>query len=489
MNPEYVTPRDRQDGPVFSDINGSPVWNVMQPLTVGNRGPILLEDHLLVSRLAAFHREKIPERVVHAVGASAKGYFECTADVSDRTAADFLRAPGTKTPVVVRFSTVVHPRGSPETLRDPRGFAVKFYTREGNYDIVGNNFPVFFIRDGMLFPSMVHAFKPNPRNNLQEFWRVWDFFSALGPQHLHMMTFLQDDCGIPQDYRHMEGFGVHTYHWITRDGRETLVKYHWVPKQGVRNLLEDQAIVVGGTNHQHAQLDLHEAIARGDFPEWTLRMQYMDPSLAESLEFDPFDVTKTWPEDRFPLYTVGRLVLNQNTEFHAENEQLAFCPSNIVPGVALSQDKLLQTRVFSYLDTQRHRLGNNFNLLPVNAPRCVFRNPIYDGQGTFVLREKEVNYFPSRFDPTRHAEQKTPLVAQGMYGKKVKAPITKVDDFSQARARYLTFDAERRERFFKRILGTLAHPKCSTECRKIIVSHFEQMDQTLGLKLKKALNL
>ncbi|MBA0824320.1 hypothetical protein Goarm_020996 [Gossypium armourianum] len=345
----------------------------------------------MVEKLANFDRERIPERVVHARG----------------------------TPLIVRFSTVIHERGSPETLRDPRGFAVKFYTREGNFDLVGNNFPVFFIRDGMKFPDMVHALKPNPKSHIQENWRILDFFSH-HPESLHMFTFLFDDIGVPQDYRHMDGSGVHTYTLINKAGKSHYVKFHWKPTCGVKSLLEDEAIRVGGANHSHATQDLCDSIAAGNYPEWKLFIQIMDPLHEDRFDFDPLDVTKTWPEDIFPLQPVGRMVLNKNIDnFFAENEQLAFCPSLIVPGIYYSDDKMLQTRIFSYSDTQRHRLGPNYLQLPANAPKCAHHNNHHEGFMNFMHRDEEVNYFPSRYDPVRHAE-KHPIPSTVCSGKREK---------------------------------------------------------------------
>ncbi|RWW46973.1 hypothetical protein BHE74_00047073, partial [Ensete ventricosum] len=371
---------------------------VMQDLSIFDslfffllKGPVLLEDYHLAEKLAQFDRERIPERVVHARGASAKGFFEVTHDVSHLTCADFLRSPGVQTPVIVRFSTVIHERGSPETLRDPRGFAVKFYTREGNFDLVGNNFPVFFIRDGMKFPDMVHALKPNPKSHIQENWRILDFFSH-HPESLHMFSFLFDDVGVPLNYRHMDGSGVHTFTLLNREGKATYVKFHWRPTCGVKNLLEDEAVTVGGNNHSHATQDLYDSIAAGTYPEWKLFIQTMDPEHEDSFDFDPLDVTKTWPEDIFPLQPVGRMVLNKNIDnFFNENEQLAFCPAIIVPGIYYSDDKLLQTRIFSYADTQRHRLGPNYLMLPVNAPKSAYHNNHHDGFMNFMQRDEEVN--------------------------------------------------------------------------------------------------
>nr|GMD00771.1 catalase isozyme 1 [Ipomoea batatas] len=416
-------------------------------------GPILLEDYHLVEKLSNFDRERIPERVVHARGASAKGFFEVTHDITHLTCADFLRAPGVQTPIILRFSTVIHERGSPETLRDPRGFAVKFYTREGNFDMVGNNFPVFFIRDGMKFPDMVHALKPNPKSHIQENWRVLDFFSH-HPESLHMFTFLFDDIGIPQDYRHMDGSGVNTYTLINKAGKSHYVKFHWKPTCGV-----------GGANHSHATQDLYDSIAAGNYPEWKLFIQTIDPDIEDSFDFDPLDVTKTWPEDLVPMQPVGRLVLNKNIDnFFNENEQLAFCPSIVVPGIYYSDDKLLQTRIFSYSDTQRYRLGPNYLQLPANAPKCSMHNNHYDGSMNFMHRDEEIDYFPSRYDPVRHAER-YPIPAAVCTGKREK------------------------ERFICRWVDALSDPRITYEIRSIWISYWSQADKSLGQKIASRLNM
>lgn len=482
MDPYKFRPSSAFNSPYWTTNSGAPVWNNNNSLTVGTRGPILLEDYHLLEKLAQFDRERIPERVVHARGAVAKGFFEVTHDITALTCADFLRAPGVQTPVIVRFSTVVHERGSPETLRDPRGFAVKFYTREGNFDMVGNNMPVFFIRDGMKFPDMVHAFKPNPKNHQQEAWRIMDFLSY-HPESCHMLTFLLDDVGIPKDYRHMPGFGVHTFRLINKAGRETFCKFHWVPKAGIESLLDGDAVVVGGTNHSHATKDLYDSIAAGDYPEWTLFVQIMELADEDKFDFDPLDVTKTWPENLFPMQQVGRMVLNRNPDnFHNENEQVAFCPAIIVPGISYSEDKLFQTRVFSYPDTQRHRLGPNYLLLPVNAPKCAHHDNHHEGFMNFMHRDEEVNYFPSRFDPVRNAE-KPPQPSQLISGRREKAVIAKENNFKQAGERWRSFDPARQERFVVRVAGMLLDPRCTQEIRRIWVGYWSQADAQLGQKI------
>ncbi|WOG97709.1 hypothetical protein DCAR_0417050 [Daucus carota subsp. sativus] len=488
MDPNKDRPSSAFDSPYWTTNSGAPVWNNDSSLTAGPRGPVLLEDYHLVEKLANFDRERIPERVVHARGASAKGFFEVTHDITHLTCADFLRAPGVQTPVIARFSTVVHERGSPETIRDPRGFAVKFYTREGVYDMVGNNMPVFFIRDGMKFPDMVHAFKPNPKSHIQETWRIMDFFSH-HPEGLHMFTFLFDDIGIPQDYRHMEGFGVHTFTLLNKAGKASLVKFHWKPTCGVKCLSPAEAIKIGGANHSHATKDLYDSIAAGKFPEWKLFIQIMDPDHQDKFDFDPLDVTKTWPEDIMPLQPVGRLVLNRNIDnFFQENEQLAFSPAIVVPGIYYSDDKLLQSRLFSYSDTQRYRLGPNYLQLPVNAPKSLHHNNHHDGIMNFMFRDEEVNYFPSRYVPVHNAE-KYPIPHSAVKGRREKCVIDKENNFTQAGERYRSFSPDRQERFIGVAVDFLSDPRITHEIRSIWISFWSQVDKSLGQKVASGLNV
>jgi catalase len=489
MDPYKHRPSSAHNTPFWTTNSGAPVWNNNSSLTVGSRGPILLEDYQLIEKLANFERERIPERVVHAKGASAKGFFEVTHDVTNLTCADFLRAPGVQTPVIVRFSTVIHERGSPETIRDPRGFAVKFYTREGNFDLVGNNMPVFFVRDAMKFPDVIHAFKPNPKSNLQESWRFLDFLSH-HPESLLTFAYFYDDIGIPQDYRHMEGFGVHTYTFLNKAGKVSYVKFHWKPTCGVKNLLEEEAIIVGGTNHSHATKDLIESIEAGNFPEWKLLVQIMDPDDEDKFDFEPLDTTQIWPEDIIPLQPVGRLVLNKNIDnFFAENEQLAFTMT-MVPGIHYSDDKMLQGRIFAYGDTQRHRLGPNYLQLPVNAPKCAHHNNHHEGHMNFMHRDEEVNYFPSRFDPVRNAFQTNPISARALSGKRERRIVEKENDnFKLAGERYRSFDPARQERFVNRLVNALSEPRVTFELRSIWISYWSQADQSLGQKLASRLNV
>eukprot|EP00026_Physarum_polycephalum_P007982 Phypoly_transcript_08055.p1 GENE.Phypoly_transcript_08055~~Phypoly_transcript_08055.p1 ORF type:complete len:505 (-),score=95.63 Phypoly_transcript_08055:45-1559(-) len=474
-----------QDNTNFWTTNyGAPVPDNDHSLSAGVDGPTLLEDYVLIEKLANFARERIPERIVHASGASAKGYFRVTGDVSQYTFADFLQ-PNKITPTIVRFSTVVPARGAPQTARDPRGFATKFYTQQGNYDLVGINFPVFFIRDGIKFPDMVHSFKPNPVNNQIEWWRAWDFFSS-HPESLLTFTYLFDDVGVPTDFRHMDGAGVHTYRWISASGKEKFVKYWWFTQQGVASLETDEQ-VKNITNADYATLDLFTSIEAGEFPSWILKVQVLDPADVDQFDFDILDPTKVWPFDKVPLIEVGIMTLNETvSNYFTETEQLAFAPSNIVPGIFYSEDKLLQARLFSYPDAQRYRLGGNYLLLPVNAPRCPFMNHHYDGVMNIVKRSSEINYFPSKINGVTNAKP-YPTDTAPIYGTPTRGVVPKTDDFTQAGQLFRSYDPARQQRFIGRLVGTLQDPKLPDGIREIIIGYWNQVDcNTLGPALRRA---
>eukprot|EP00188_Purpureofilum_apyrenoidigerum_P001465 Plantae.Rhodophyta-Purpureofilum_apyrenoidigerum.ctg18029.p1 GENE.Plantae.Rhodophyta-Purpureofilum_apyrenoidigerum.ctg18029~~Plantae.Rhodophyta-Purpureofilum_apyrenoidigerum.ctg18029.p1 ORF type:complete len:509 (+),score=90.91 Plantae.Rhodophyta-Purpureofilum_apyrenoidigerum.ctg18029:52-1527(+) len=488
MDPVRYRPRDTFDTTSFTNNAGNPVFDNTNSLSVGRRGPLLLEDYHLLEKLANFDRERIPERVVHARGVAAKGFFEVTKDISDITCADLFKEVGSRTPLAVRFSTVIHSRHSPETLRDPRGFSVKFYTKEGNWDLVGNNFPVFFVRDGMKFPDMVHALKPNPRTEAQEWWRIWDFFSH-HPESAHMFTFLLDDLGIPKDYRHMRGSGVHTFSMLNKQGKQTYVKFHWLPTCGEVNMMDDESIPVGGKDFSHATHDLIENIDQGNFPEWKFYIQTMDPSTENDYDFDPLDATKIWPEDRFPLMEIGRIVLNKNVDNQfLENEQIAFSPSLVVPGISYTQDKLLQTRLFSYSDAQRYRLGGNYLMLPINAPRNAHHNNHYDGVMNFMHREDEVNYWPSNHSKAKEGEEWP--IAQGIVqGERKKEMIEKENNFQQAGEHWRSFDDDRRERFVQRVAEKLNEPRVTPEVKSKWLSIWSECDADLGRRISSQVKM
>jgi catalase len=356
----------------LTTASGAPVADNQNSLSAGPRGPLLLQDFHLIEKLAHFNRENIPERRVHAKGSGAYGTFTVTHDITQYTRAALFSTVGKQTPTFLRFSTVGGERGSADTARDPRGFALRFYTEEGNWDVVGNNTPVFFIRDPLKFPDFIHTQKRDPHTNLKSSQNVWDFWSQ-SPEALHQITILMSDRGIPDGYRHMHGFGSHTFSLINAQGVRHWVKWHYKTQQGIKNLDPAVAAQLAGTDPDYAQRDLHNAIARGDFPKWHVRMQVMTEAQAANHPDNPFDVTKTWSQKDFPLIDVGVLELNRNpVNYHAEVEQAALAPSNIVPGVGFSPDRMLQGRIFAYADAHRYRVGTNHQQLPVNAPR----NPV-----------------------------------------------------------------------------------------------------------------
>jgi catalase len=386
---------------------GIPVADDQNSLTAGARGPVLMQDVHLLEKLGHFDRERIPERVVHAKGAGAGGYFEVTADVTKYTKAKFLSEVGKKTEVFARFSTVGGEKGSADAARDPRGFAVKFYTEEGNYDFVGNNTPVFFIRDPLKFSDFIHTQKRHPATNCKDPDMFWDFLS-LTPESIHQVTVLFSDRGTPATYRHMNGYSSHTFKWYNEKGESFWVQYHFKTDQGIKNLTREEATRISGKNPDHATEDLYEAIEGGDFPSWTLEMQIMTAEEGLNYHWDIFDITKVWPHAEVPPIKVGKLVLNRNPiNYFAEVEQAAFCPGNLVPGIATSQDKMLQARLFSYHDTHIHRLGPNYHLLPVNAAKNAPENS-YQRDGFMRFDENGgggPNYWPNSFggpepDPT-----------------------------------------------------------------------------------------
>ncbi|MBQ3059233.1 MAG: catalase [Desulfovibrio sp.] len=359
---------------------GAPVANNNHSLTAGPRGPMLMQDIWFQEKLAHFDREVIPERRMHAKGSGAYGVFTVTHDISAYTRASLFAEPGKKTEVFARFSTVAGERGAADAERDIRGFALKFYTDQGNWDLVGNNTPVFFLRDPLKFPDLNHVVKRNPRTHMHSAKDNWDFWSLL-PEALHQVTILMSDRGIPASYRHMHGFGSHTYSFINTRNERFWVKFHFRTQQGIRNLTDAEAQELIGRDRDSHQRDLYEAIERGDYPRWTLYVQIMPEMEAEKLPYHPFDLTKVWYHQDYPLQEVGVLELNRNPEnYFAEVEQAAFNPANLVPGISVSPDKMLQGRLFSYGDAQRYRLGVNHHLIPVNRARCPFHSYHRDGQ-------------------------------------------------------------------------------------------------------------
>lgn len=358
---------------------GCPVANNQNIMTAGPRGPQLLQDVWFLEKLAHFHREVIPERRMHAKGSGAYGTFTVTHDITQYTKAKIFSDIGKKTELFARFTTVAGERGAADAERDIRGFALKFYTEEGNWDLVGNNTPVFFLRDPLKFPDLNHAVKRDPRTNMRSAQNNWDFWTSL-PEALHQVTIVMSDRGLPTTYRHMHGFGSHTFSMINADNERTWVKFHFKSNQGIKNLTDQEAQVVIGQDRESHQADLYNALESGDFPSWTLKIQVMTEEQAEKSPYNPFDLTKVWPHKDYPLIEVGVVELNRNPEnFFAEVEQSAFNPASIVPGIGFSPDKMLQGRLFSYGDAQRYRLGVNHQHIPVNAPRCPVHSYHRDG--------------------------------------------------------------------------------------------------------------
>jgi len=384
--------------PTLTTNAGIPVADNQNSLTAGPRGPLLVQDFHLFEKHAHFNRERIPERVVHAKGSAAFGTFTVTKDISRWTKANIFSRVGKTTECLLRFSTVAGERGAADAERDVRGWALKFYTDEGNWDLVGNNTPVFFVRDPLKFPDFIHTQKRDPRSNLRSNTAMWDFWS-LSPESLHQVTILFSDRGIPKSFRHMHGFGSHTYSFFNQKNERVWVKFHFKTQQGIQNLTNADAAKIIAADRESNQRDLYESIERKDFPRWTLYVQIMPEADAETAPYNPFDLTKVWPHKAYPLIEVGTLELNRNPEnYHAEVEQAAFSPANVVPGIGHSPDKMLQFRIFSYADAHRHRIGVNADALPVNRPKCPIHTYHRDGAMRFDDNGKgSVNYEPNSF--------------------------------------------------------------------------------------------
>ncbi|HEX2912360.1 MAG TPA: catalase [Chloroflexia bacterium] len=482
----------------LTNRQGHPIYDNQNNRTVGERGPTVLENYNFLEKISHFDRERIPERVVHARGAGAHGYFEAYGTIgndpaSKYTRAKFLQERGKRTPVFVRFSSVIHGGHSPETLRDPRGFAVKFYTEDGNWDLVGNNLMIFFIRDAMKFPDLVHAFRPDPVTNRQDPNRVFDFCS-LQPSTLHMVTWVFSPWGIPANYRQMRGAGVNTYKMVNKDGVGVLVKYHWEPKQEVKNLTAAQAEEIQAKNFNHATQDLYDAIERGEFPEWELRVQIMPDGDHPELDFDPLDATKVWPEDQFPMMPVGGMVLDKNpVNYFAEVEQVAFGTGVLVDGLDFSDDKLLQGRTFSYSDTQRYRVGPNYLQLPINQPKNTVATNQRDGQMTYAVDGVEagenphVNYEPSSRNGLQEATPDGKPYTPFVQGNLVHQQISRTNDYKQAGERFRMFEDWERDELISNLVEALK--QCNKDIQERMVNHFSQCDQEYGRRVAKGLGI
>jgi catalase len=474
---------------------GHPVTNNQNIRTVGNRGPATLENYDFIEKISHFDREKVPERIVHARGAGAHGYFETYGTVGDEPASKYTRAKvfngkGKQTPVFVRFSTVVGGNDSPETARDPRGFAVKFYTEDGNWDLVGNNLKIFFIRDAMKFPDMIHAFRADPVTNMQDPERFFDFCSN-SPESFHMVTFVYSPWGIPANYRMMQGSGVNTYKWVNSEGKAVLVKYHWEPKQGIKNLTVKEASEIQAKSVNHATQDLYEAIEKGDYPEWELFVQIMEDGPHPELDFDPLDDTKLWPEDQFPWLPVGKMVLNKNPEnYFMEVEQSAFGTGVLVDGLDFSDDKMLQGRTFSYSDTQRYRVGANYLQVPINAAKKRVATNQEGGQLRHYNdkapgQNPHVNYEPSTLGGLKEAEQVGKEYTPKIEGNLVRESIDRNDNTKQAGETYRRFEQWEKDELINNLVNDLSI--CDKRIQDKMIALAEEADEEYGRRLREGI--
>ncbi|GLK13920.1 catalase [Streptosporangium carneum] len=491
-------PQQGDERPVLTNRQGHPVYDNQNQRTVGARGPATLENYQFLEKISHFDRERIPERVVHARGVTAYGYFEAYGKLGDEPISRYTRAKlfqeaGKRTDLAIRFSTVIGGRDSSEAARDPRGFAVKFYTEDGNWDLVGNNLAVFFIRDAIKFPDVIHSLKPDPVTFRQEPGRIFDFMSQT-PESMHMLVNLFSPRGIPADYRHQQGFGVNTYKWVNQQGETHLVKYHWMPKQGVRSMTAEDAAAVQARELGHATRDLHEAIDRGDFPEWELLVQIMSDDEHPELDFDPLDDTKVWPENDFPALPVGRMVLDRNVANNfAENEQISFGTGVLVDGLDFSDDKMLVGRTFSYSDTQRYRVGPNYLQLPVNqAKNAEVRTNQRDGLMTYHVdgagENPHVNYEPSITGGLREGQYPThdeqgPVVS----GRLTRKRIPRTNDYKQAGQRYLLMEQWERDDLVLNLVTMLS--QASRPVQERMVWHFLLVEDELGGRVGEGLGI
>ena len=482
---------DKQN-PITTTDAGIPAASDEYSLSVGPNGPLLLQDHYLIQKMAQFNRERVPERVVHAKGSGAFGYFEVTEDVTQWTRAAFLNKVGKRTPVLIRFSTVAGELGSADTARDPRGFAIKFYTEEGNYDLVGNNTPIFFVRDPSKFQDFIHSQKRMPDTDMRSNNAMWDFWS-LSPESIHQVSFLMSDRGTPRTYRHMNGYGSHTFMWVNAQGEKFWVKYHFKTEQGIENFTDAEAKAMSAEDTDYHRRDLRTAIEKKDYPVWRLEMQVMPFAEAATYRFNPFDLTKVWPHGDYPPVTIGRLVLDRNPEnFFAEIEQAAFEPANMVPGIGPSPDKMLLGRLFSYPDTHRHRIGPNYLQLPVNQPHVEVHSYNKDGAMRYRHNGKQPVYAPNSYggpqaDPERYAD-----VGWSASGEILRSAYTlhaEDNDFVQAGNFYRhALSVTDRDHLVSNIVGHMGQG-VDRFVQERAIKNWYQVDKELGSRIAEGLGL
>lgn len=477
--------------PATTTDSGIPAVSDEHSLTVGPTGPIALHDHYVVQKMQHFNRERVPERVVHAKGGGAHGFFEVTADVTEYCKADFLSSVGKRTDAFMRFSTVAGEQGFPDTVRDPRGFALKLYTEQGNWDMVGNNTPVFFVRDPSKFQDFIRSQKRQPDTGLRSNEMQWDFWT-LSPESAHQVTILMSDRGIPRTWRHQHGFSSHTYSWVNAGGERFWVKYHWLTQQGVETMTDDEAGGMAAQDGDHHRRDLHDAIASGNEPEWRFCVQVMPFADAADYRFNPFDLTKVWPKSDYPLIEVGRLVLDHNpANFFNEVEQSSFSPANLVPGTGLSPDRMLMARIFSYHDTHLHRIGTNYQQLPINAPKCPVHSYNKEGAMSYRHAGDQPVYAPSS-DPSGPAADPSFGeigwdVEAGELARTAYARHREDDDFGQpgTLVREVMGDAER-EALVQNIVGH-ATDRVGAEMQERVAAYWTKVDPDLGARVADAL--
>ncbi|MEN3794839.1 catalase [Fulvimarina sp. MAC3] len=487
------------DVPVMTTQGGTPVSDDQNSLKAGARGPTLIEDQHFREKIFHFDHERIPERVVHARGYGAHGVFETYESLADITKADIFQRAGEKTEMFVRFSTVAGNKGSADLARDVRGFATRFYTKEGNWDIVGNNIPVFFIQDAIKFPDLIHAAKPEPDRGFPQAQTAhdnfWDFIS-LTPEAMNMALWIMSDRTIPRSFRFMEGFGVHTFRMINAEGKSTFVKFHWKPKQGLQSVVWNEALKLNGADPDFHRRDLWDAIQSGDFPEWELGLQLFDEEFAEQFDFDVLDATKIIPEEEVPIRIVGKMTLDRCVEnFFQETEQVAFQTGNVVPGIDFSNDPLLQGRNFSYLDTQLKRLGGpNFTHIPVNAPRCPVRHFQQDGHMSMRNPKGRANYEPNSWGGEAGGPREAPETGFSSYPEEISGRKARVrsetfaDHYSQARQFYLSQTETEQVHIGNAFTFELSKVE-TPAIRSRIVSHLRNVDEGLAQTVAKSLRL
>ncbi|MBU0712312.1 catalase [bacterium] len=469
---------------------GIPVSDNQTSLTAGERGPTLLQDHYLLEKLAHFNRERIAERVVHAKAAGAHGSFTVTHDITRYSKAKIFSKVGKKTDVFGRFSTVAGEKGSADTVRDVRGFALKFYTEEGNWDMVGNNTPVFFIRDAIKFPDFIHTQKRDPQTNLRNETAWWDFWSNV-PEALHQVTILFSDRGIPRGIPYMNGYGSHTYSFLNAKDERFWVKFHFKTRQGIQTMMQEEADRIVGKDADYHTRQLFETIEKGEYPQWTFYIQVMPEKEAESYRWNPFDLTKVWPHSDYPLIEVAVLEMNRNPEnYFAEVEQAAFSPANVVPGISFSPDKMLQARIFAYADAHRYRLGANFERLPINCPHSGVHNTYQrDGMMRFDGNAgAAVNYEPNSFGgPKADPAYKEPPLKISGDADRYEQKRGVDDDYIQPGNLYRLMPKDEQKRLIKNIAGSLK--KAPVEIQKKMIAHFSKADESYGTGIAKECGL